>query len=69
MHGDDMLVNKTYPDKFRLALDKSLRARGVEIVYNDFVDDVPAEGVVGVTTRNGKKLDADLVVSISAAIV
>jgi len=62
VHGDDMLVNKTYPDKFRLALDKSLRARGVEIVYNDFVDDVPAEGVVGVTTRNGKKLDADLVV-------
>jgi len=62
VHGDDMLVNKTYPNKFRKALDKSLKARGVEIVYNDFVDDVPAEGVVGVTTRNGRKLDADVVV-------
>jgi phytoene dehydrogenase-like protein len=58
-----MLTNKTYPGKFRRALAKSLESRGVEIVYNDFIDDVPADGVVGVTTRNGKKLDADVVVS------
>jgi len=63
VQGDNLLTNKTYPDKFRKALDTSLRARGVEIVYNDFIDDIPADGVVGVTTRNGKQLDADLVVS------
>lgn len=59
----NMLLNKAYPDKFRLALDRGLKARGVEIIYNDFIDDIPAEGVVGVATRNGNKLDADLVVS------
>ena len=63
VQGDSKLVNKTYPNKFRDALDKSLRARGVDIVYNDFIDNFPAEGVVGVTTRNGKNLDADVVVS------
>lgn len=62
MPASDFLL-KAYPDKFRKALDTSLRARGVEIVYNDFIDDIPADGVVGVTTRNGKRLDADLVVS------
>ena len=58
-----MLLNKIYPNKLRQALAKGLTARGVEIIYNDYIDDVPDEGVVGVTTRNGKKLDADLVVS------
>lgn len=61
-----MLLNKTYPDKFRRAIAKSLTAHGVQLVYDDYIDDFPAEGVVGVTTRNGKKLDADLVVCIIA---
>jgi glycine/D-amino acid oxidase-like deaminating enzyme len=64
VQGDNLLTNKTYPDKFRKALDASLRARGVDIIYNDFVDDIPADGVIGVTTRNGRMIDADLVVSL-----
>jgi NADH dehydrogenase FAD-containing subunit len=68
VQGDKLLLNKAYPDKFRLALANGLKARDVEIIYNDFIDNVPAEGVVGVTTRNGKTLDADLVVSICASI-
>jgi len=63
VQGGSMLVNNIYPNKFRTALHKSLTARGIDIVYNDYIDDFPAEGVVGVTTRNGKKLDADLVVA------
>lgn len=63
VQGDKLLTNKTYPDKFRKALDTSLRARGVDIIYNDYIDNIPADGVVGVTTRNGRKLNADLVVS------
>jgi len=62
VHGDNMLLNKTYPDKYRLGLAKGLKARGVDIIYNDFIHNIPAEGIVGVTTRNGKNLDADLVV-------
>ena len=57
-----MLLNKTYPDKLRRALDKSLSARGVKIIYSDFIDEFPAEGTVGVRTRNGRQLDGDLVV-------
>lgn len=68
VHGDNMLLNKTYPDKYRLAFAKALKARGVDIIYNDFIHNIPAEGVVGVTTRNGKYLDADLVVNIRVLI-
>jgi NADH dehydrogenase FAD-containing subunit len=68
VHGDNMLLNKTYPDKYRLGLAKGLKARGVDIIYNDFIHNIPAEGIVGVTTRNGKNLDADLVVNIHVFI-
>ena len=68
VQGGNMLLNETYPDKVRHALDKSLKKRGVEIIYNDYIDAVPAEGVVGVTTRKGKKLNTDLVVNMGALL-
>lgn len=64
VHGDSILLNKTCPDKFRNAITKSLELHGVQVACNDFIDDFPADGVVGVTTRNGQMLDADLVVCI-----
>ena len=47
----------------RKAVDQQWTARGISFVYNDYIDEIPAEGVVGVTTRKGKKLNAELVVS------
>ncbi|KAF7311070.1 FAD/NAD(P)-binding domain-containing protein [Mycena chlorophos] len=62
VHGADALVNETYPARFRKSLDKSLHARGVNIILNDFVDEFPADGQP-VKTRKGNVIDADLVVA------
>ncbi|KAF7964765.1 hypothetical protein HWV62_3148 [Athelia sp. TMB] len=65
VHGGAALLNDTYPAKFRKSQAAGLTARGVRLVLNDYVDDFPASGgkSAGITTRNGKKLNADLVVS------
>jgi len=63
VHGDSQVLNKAYPDKFRRALEKSLRERGVEFVFNDYVDVIPETPVSQVTTRKGKVIKADLVVT------
>ncbi|KAH7927289.1 FAD/NAD(P)-binding domain-containing protein [Leucogyrophana mollusca] len=62
VQGDKQLLNSTYSSSFRDGMTKRLRARGVEIVFDDFVDDIPPEGSLGVTTRRGKRIEkADLV--------
>ncbi|KAL1950022.1 hypothetical protein VTO73DRAFT_5144 [Trametes versicolor] len=62
VHSEKLLVNDTYPDKFRKDIERRARAKGIEFILGDKLD-VPPEGTVGVTTRNGKKIpDADLVV-------
>jgi NADH dehydrogenase FAD-containing subunit len=68
VHGGSKLLNNTYPDKFRNALERSIRARGVDIILNDYVDNIPDSGVSRVTTRSGKTIAADLVVSVSRTL-
>ncbi|KAJ7246329.1 FAD/NAD(P)-binding domain-containing protein [Mycena haematopus] len=63
VHGDTTLLNSAYPDRFRKGLEKSIRARGVNIILNDFVDEIPAPGPASIKTRKGELIDADLVVS------
>ena len=56
------MLNSVYPDKFRKDLERRLRARNVDVVLGDAIEDL-TESVSGVTTKNGKSiLDADLVV-------
>ncbi|RDB27682.1 Apoptosis-inducing factor B [Hypsizygus marmoreus] len=63
VHGDKYLLNPSYPDKVRKSAEKSIRARGVEVILDDFVDVSETKEVEGVTTRGGKELkSADLVV-------
>lgn len=61
MQGGNMLLNETYPNKVHHMLDKSLKKCGVEIIYNDYINNVPEDGVGGVTMHKGKKLSSDLV--------
>ncbi|KAG2155574.1 hypothetical protein DEU56DRAFT_768083 [Suillus clintonianus] len=64
VHGGSQLINATYGNSLRKGLEKRLRARGVQFMFNEYIDDIPEEGVVGVTTRSGKHIaDADLVAS------
>lgn len=64
VQGDAYLMNKTYPLKFRKALGRSVQDRGVKIMFNEYVDEFPTNGAQGeVTTRSGKKIEADLIVA------
>jgi NADH dehydrogenase FAD-containing subunit len=61
VQGPSQLLNGTYPEKFRDGIARQLRDRGVEIIFGDYIDSFPTEGKP-VTTRLGRKIDADLVV-------
>ncbi|KAI0045202.1 FAD/NAD-P-binding domain-containing protein [Auriscalpium vulgare] len=61
VHSEPLLLNATYPDKFRIRLANDLRARGVELVLGDVVDD-PEIKSGKVATRGGKQIETDLVV-------
>lgn len=68
VHGQDFLLNDAYPKYFRKDVAKGLRNRGVEIVLNDWVDELePSESGV-IKTRNGKRIIADLVVRKAIAL-
>lgn len=44
-------------------MEKRLRKRGVQFMFNEYIDDTLEAGVVGITTRSGKRIeDADLLV-------
>ena len=64
IHGDNMLLNKTYPDSFRKDVGARIHARGVNLVLGDYIDELPAAGVDNVRTRNGVAIKTDLTVSI-----
>lgn len=62
VHGDSLLLNDAYPKYFRKDVANAVRNRGVDVVLEDHVDDFePSESGV-ITTRNGKRIIADLVV-------
>ncbi|KAJ7599214.1 FAD/NAD(P)-binding domain-containing protein [Mycena floridula] len=58
IHGKDLLMNETYPDRFRKAVQNRIERRGVKVIRGDFVDEFESKSL---TTRNGHSLDADLV--------
>jgi NADH dehydrogenase FAD-containing subunit len=61
VQGDSQLLNKTYPNKFRVAVERGLVERGVEIIFGDYIDEIPEPGA-NVITRKGKTIEADLVI-------
>jgi apoptosis-inducing factor 2 len=67
VQGLDGLLHDTYPVRFRKYVAEGLTARGVEIVYDDFIDAFAPESDFrppsgSVTTRRGRTIAADLVV-------
>lgn len=64
VHSGPMLLNDTYPDKFRLRAERAVRARGVDVICEDRVDDLtpPSEGKI--MTRKGKVVECDLIVCL-----
>ncbi|KAF8494065.1 FAD/NAD(P)-binding domain-containing protein [Gautieria morchelliformis] len=65
VHNSSQLPNGAYPAKYRAAVEKAVRARGIEILLDDEISSVPEDGnpVDGkVSTKKGKVLTADYVV-------
>ncbi|KAF8811277.1 FAD/NAD(P)-binding domain-containing protein [Phlegmacium glaucopus] len=62
VQGDELLLNEAYPNSFRKSVARSIRKRDVTIILNDRVDDLEISDAGTITTRNGRKLVADLVI-------
>lgn len=63
VHNQDLPLSDIYPEKLRRGVLKGWAARNIQFVLNDSIEDGPAEGATSVTTRNGKTITADVVVS------
>jgi apoptosis-inducing factor 2 len=62
VHSDSQLLNSAYPDKYRERVEKDITSRGIDIVFNDYVDNL---AYLPATTRSGRHLEGDLVVRAS----
>lgn len=64
VQNSSMLLNDTYSDRARRQIERDLRVRGVDIIFNDRVDDVDTTGNTSgtVKTRAGKVIEGDLIV-------
>ncbi|KAI0274994.1 FAD/NAD-P-binding domain-containing protein [Gloeopeniophorella convolvens] len=60
VHARSQILNEVYPDKFRKRVYDGVADRGVNVVYNDYVDGLASNGAV--TTRRGTVVKGDLVV-------
>lgn len=63
VHGKEQLLNEAYPKYFRKQVQKSIEKRGVEVILNDTVEDLNISAGT-IMTKNGRRLVADLVVSL-----
>lgn len=68
VHNGSMLLNNAYPEKYRRRVERDARARGVDIVLEDRLDDMTPSSEGTVTTRDGKVLPGNLIVRSSSSI-
>ncbi|KAH9060596.1 FAD/NAD-P-binding domain-containing protein [Lactarius vividus] len=59
VHSDSQLLNSAYPNKYRKLVEKDITSRGVNIVFNDYVDNFDT---IPATTRSQRQLEGDLIV-------
>ncbi|KAF9446586.1 FAD/NAD(P)-binding domain-containing protein [Macrolepiota fuliginosa MF-IS2] len=63
VHADQLPLNDVYPDRFRSHLERHLRARGVNFVFDDSIVGVPTVSESSpLKTRNGLTIACDLLV-------
>ena len=65
VHGQDNLLNDTYPAKYRNYVKAGVAARNVDLVLGEYVVEFPPSGSGELLFKSGKKLNAGLVVSSS----
>jgi hypothetical protein len=52
VHGDKLLLNKAYPGKFHGAITAFMHACGIQLLLNDLIDTLPAQGESSDYARN-----------------
>lgn len=63
VHSGNMLLSDVYPEKFRKDMERRCLARGINVVFSEYVDTFPEAGTVSFTTRKGTQFaTADLVI-------
>ncbi|KAJ6462354.1 hypothetical protein C8R47DRAFT_98046 [Mycena vitilis] len=62
VHGGTGIMNVTYPVHVREELERQLRASGVDIIFGDYIDEIPPPGPTAIRTRKGKIMETDLVI-------
>ncbi|KAJ7274904.1 hypothetical protein C8J57DRAFT_237723 [Mycena rebaudengoi] len=68
VHRQRLLLNDTYPDRYRRYAANALISRGVKIHLNEVVENVPQKaGPADVVTSSGLELSADLVLTTTGA--
>ncbi|KAL4267990.1 FAD/NAD(P)-binding domain-containing protein [Pleurotus pulmonarius] len=61
VHGGDHLLNDVYPSKFRTFAEQNVAKRGIKLVLNEYIDDIPTGSFTSIKTRSGKTIQADAV--------
>ena len=60
---DRYLLNDIYPRHFRMDIEKRLRIRGIDIIFDDKIEGRPElQSGTPLTTQKGKSLKCDLLV-------
>ena len=63
VQGDKYLLSDIYPQKFRMDVERRLRLRGIDVIFEDKVEGRPViEPGTPLTTKKGKTLNCDLLV-------
>ncbi|KAF9654184.1 FAD/NAD-P-binding domain-containing protein [Thelephora ganbajun] len=65
VHSQTLILNQTYPVKFRKMVGTQFRARNIEFILNDVVESFPESDSGEVGLKSGQKVHADLIVRTS----
>jgi len=65
VHSHTLVLNPTYPVKFRKMVGAQFKARDIEFILNDIVESFPESDSGEVGLKSGQKVDADLIVRTS----
>ncbi|KAL0951560.1 hypothetical protein HGRIS_008242 [Hohenbuehelia grisea] len=61
VQGGSLPFTDVYPLKFRKAMEKRILGRGIKLIYNEYIDEIPEGPITSLKTRGGKTIKADIV--------
>ena len=62
VHSGTLPLNDAYPAKFRVDVLRRWKARNIDVVLGDRIDEIPTASPIVIKTANGKSIETDIVV-------